>query len=112
MTINKYLSVALLAIITTANTWAGEPYDSVAADSVKTRADYPERLITEFPVIYADTAYTTPQYHVVIRAVWMSKRKNKCKVTSVHRDIPHRRNTYTKKIYTYDKLHHNTENKT
>lgn len=84
MTINKYLSAALLAIITTATTWAGEPCDSVTADSVKTRANYPERLVTEFPVIYADTAYTTPQYHVVIRAVWMSKRKNKCKVTSPH----------------------------
>lgn len=62
--------------------WAGEACDSVAADSVKGRADYPERLITEFPVIYADTAYTTPQYHVVVRAVWMAKRKHSCKVTS------------------------------
>lgn len=82
MTIKKHITVTLLTIITTITTWASEPCDSVATDSVKGRADYPERLITEFPVIYADTAYTTPQYHVVVRAVWMAKRKHSCKVTS------------------------------
>ena len=82
MTTKKHISAGLLAITATAYIWAGEPCDSVTADTVKARADYPERLITEFPVIYADTAYITPRYHLVIRAVWMSRRNHKCKVTS------------------------------
>ncbi len=51
-------------------------------DTTQRRADYPYRLLTEFPVIYADTALVTPQYNIVIRAVWMSRRGRRCKVTS------------------------------
>ena len=50
----KRLILTYVAVVGAAvAVWAGEPCDSVPADSVKARADYPERLITEFPVIYA-----------------------------------------------------------
>lgn len=52
-----------------------------ARDSVAERAPYPERLLRDFPIIYIDTTYVTPRYHLVVRAVWMSRRKPNCRVT-------------------------------
>ena len=45
--------------------------------------DYPEKLIHDFPYIYSDTAYTSEDYNVVVRAVWMAQRGRKTKVTSL-----------------------------
>lgn len=83
---------AAIAVALTAQLYAATPVpaatDSVPTDTVATSPPkasmpgYPERLLTDFPVIYTDTAYTTPHYHVVLRAVWMSKRGRKCKVSS------------------------------
>jgi len=52
------------------------------ADTTTARAGYPQRLITEFPVIYADTAYTTPHYNIVVRAVWMVHKHRRCKIST------------------------------
>ena len=38
---------------------------------------YPERLFKEFPVIFKDTAYSSHDYHVLIRCVWTAERSRK-----------------------------------
>lgn len=48
----------------------------------KQTANYPEKLIHDFPYIYADTAFTSEDYSVVVRVVWMAQRGRKTKVTS------------------------------
>lgn len=55
---------------------------TMPADSSATRMGYPERLWRDFPVIYSDTAYASPEYSIVVRAVWMKHKRSKCKVTS------------------------------
>ncbi|MCM1450161.1 MAG: hypothetical protein NC082_07445 [Clostridiales bacterium] len=74
------LLIAFLACVV--ECMAGEPVDSAAVDSVHERMSYPRRLLHDFPVIYADTAYSTEDYSVVLRAVWMSHGKKKCRLTS------------------------------
>lgn len=61
-----FVSVALFIV-------AAAVARSVERDSVAVRVPYPERLIKEFPYIYSDTAYSTRDCHVVVRAVWMSR---------------------------------------
>ena len=54
----------------------------VLSDSDTIKRRYPERLLTDFPIIYNDTAYSTKDYHVVFRAVFTQCRTRKVKVTN------------------------------
>lgn len=40
------------------------------------------KIVRDFPYIYADTAYAGEDYNVVVRAVWMTQRGRKTKITS------------------------------
>lgn len=79
-----YTALGLLTATLTAHAAPDEttvPADTTACDTCH-RAPYPARLISEFPVIYVDTVYTTPRYHVVARAVWKTHRPRRVKVTT------------------------------
>lgn len=49
--------------------------DSVPCDTCYYYFKSPHRFIRQFPFIYNDTAYTSEQYHFIIRALWMRLRK-------------------------------------
>lgn len=59
-----------------------EQAESARCDSTEKPVSYPERLLSDFPIIYMDTAYTAPGYHVVVRAAWIAKPGRNCKVSS------------------------------
>ncbi len=63
---------------------AQQPKTTTATEkqSAANAANYPEKLVHDFPSIYTDTAYISEDYNVVVRAVWMTQRGRKTKVTS------------------------------
>lgn len=86
MTHKLYLPaiLACLSVILSFNSLSAQAPQS-KADSPKhceSTVNYPEKLVHDFPNIYNDTAYTGEDYNVVVRAVWMSQRGRKTKVTS------------------------------
>ena len=85
--INSTIAAGLFLLSTSINAFAGNK-STEKDDKVKDckaneqTSNYPEKLIHDFPYIYADTAYASEEYNVVVRAVWMAQRGRKTKVTS------------------------------
>ena len=85
--ITSAIAAGLFLLSSSTNAFAGNKTtenDDKAKDCKATEqtANYPEKLIHDFPYIYSDTAYASEEYNVVVRAVWMAQRGRKTKVTS------------------------------